>query len=142
MIQRFRRSFRKKKASVCINCQHSAKNCYHAQEYENISFKNGQKAVQEKEKAEELLKWLDLDSKANNAAIPNNKILSRQRQLNSLQQRPHSVYNEYSNLVFQNGVSTTDSNNRQLPVRLFFIYLKMTFSWFKEKNSLISHQFF
>ena len=122
MIQRFRRSFRKKKASVCINCQHSAKDCYHAQEYENIKFKNGEKAVQEKEKAEELLKWLDLDSKSNNStAVPNNKLLSRQRQLNSLQQRPHSVYNEYSNLVFQNGLSTTDNtNNRQLPVRLSY----------------------
>ena len=117
MIQRFRRSFRKKKASVCINCQHSSKNCYHAQEYENIKFKD--QKVQEKEKQDELLKWLDLDSKPNNA-VPNNILLSRQRQLNSLQQRPHSVYNDYSNLVFQNGVSSPTPNNRQFippPVR-------------------------
>ena len=110
MIQRFRRSFRKKKASVCINCQHSSKNCVHAQEYENIHFSNNknqnnsqQKSIQDKEKADELLKWLDLDSKVPNQTLPNNILLSRNRQrqqLDSLQQRPHSVYNDYSNMVF------------------------------------------
>ena len=116
MIQRFRRSFRKKKATVCINCQHSTKNCVHAQEYENINFSNNKNnqggtqkgsqvpLSQDKEKADELLKWLDLDSRPNNQ-VPNNILLSRNRQrghqLDSLnQQRPHSVYNEYSNMVF------------------------------------------
>ena len=92
MFQRIRRSFRKKKASVCINCGHSNRECYH-KEYENIKDFEQTKADQ--------LKWLDLDfQNANNVPVlPNN--LSRQRALlNRLQQRPHSVYNEneYSNL--------------------------------------------
>ena len=92
MFQRIRRSFRKKKASVCINCGHSNRECYH-KEYENIKDFEQNKADQ--------LKWLDLDfQNANNVPVlPNN--LSRQRALlNRLQQRPHSVYNEneYSNL--------------------------------------------
>ena len=122
MIQRFRRSFRKKKASVCINCQHSSKNCVHAQEYENIHFSNNknqnnsqQKSIQDKEKADELLKWLDLDSKVPNQTLPNNILLSRNRQrqqLDSLQQRPHSVYNDYSNMVFgQKNTNVTNADD-------------------------------
>ena len=139
MIQRFRRSFRKKKATVCINCQHSTKNCVHAQEYENINFSNNKNnqggtqkgsqvpLSQDKEKADELLKWLDLDSRPNNQTVPNNILLSRNRQrghqLDSLnQQRPHSVYNEYSNMVF--GPKNTNNiiaDDRQLLVRQIFI---------------------
>ena len=134
MIQRFRRSFRKKKATVCINCQHSTKNCVHAQEYENINFSNNknnqggtQKGSQEdKEKADELLKWLDLDSRPNNQTVPNNILLSRNRQrghqLDSLnQQRPHSVYNEYSNMVFGPKNTNQIADDRQLLVRQSFI---------------------
>ena len=134
MIQRFRRSFRKKKATVCINCQHSTKNCVHAQEYENINFSNNknnqggtQKGSQEdKEKADELLKWLDLDSRPNNQTVPNNILLSRNRQrghqLDSLnQQRPHSVYNEYSNMVFGPKNTNQIADDRQLLVRQIFI---------------------
>ena len=134
MIQRFRRSFRKKKATVCINCQHSTKNCVHAQEYENINFSNNknnqggtQKGSQEdKEKADELLKWLDLDSRPNNQTVPNNILLSRNRQrghqLDSLnQQRPHSVYNEYSNMVFGPKNTNIVADDRQLLVRQIFV---------------------
>lgn len=93
MIQRIRRSFRKKKASVCINCGHTSRDCYH-KEYENIKDLAQSKA--------DHLKWLDLDhQQLNNGAVPNNILLSRQRQLLGQQQRPHSVYNEYTNLPFQ-----------------------------------------
>ena len=56
MFQRLRRSFRRKKASYCINCGHVAKECYH-QEYENVFFGGSDNGTQ---KADEL-KWLDLD---------------------------------------------------------------------------------
>ena len=136
MIQRFRRSFRKKKASVCINCQHSSKNCVHAQEYENIHFSNNknqnnsqQKSIQDKEKADELLKWLDLDSKVPNQTLPNNVLLSRNRQrqqLDSLQQRPHSVYNDYSNMVFgqkNTNVTNADDMVTEYMVRNVLIFI-------------------
>ena len=136
MIQRFRRSFRKKKASVCINCQHSSKNCVHAQEYENIHFSNNknqnnsqQKSIQDKEKADELLKWLDLDSKVPNQTLPNNILLSRNRQrqqLDSLQQRPHSVYNDYSNMVFgqkNTNVTNADDMVTEYMVRNVLIFI-------------------
>ena len=102
MFQRIRRSFRKKKASVCINCGHANRECYH-KEYENIKDLAQNKADQ--------LKWLDLDFQNANSVpvLPNNlnntsiSVQHRQR-LNGVQQRPHSVHNEYSNL----------------PVRIFF----------------------
>ncbi len=114
MIQRIRRSFRKKKASVCINCGHANRDCYH-KEYENIE--NFEKA-----KADQL-KWLDLDNlhllqKQQQQQLqkpPNNIYLSRQRQLNNvLGQRPHSVYNEYTNLPFQNQNSIYENNVLQV----------------------------
>lgn len=37
MLQRIRRSFRRKKASYCVNCGHVSKDCYH-KEYENVEF--------------------------------------------------------------------------------------------------------
>ena len=103
MFQRIRRSFRKKKASVCINCGHANRECYH-KEYENIKDLAQNKADQ--------LKWLDLDFQNANSVpvVPNNlnntsiSIRDRQRLNGSVQQRPHSVHNEYSNL----------------PVRIFF----------------------
>ena len=55
MLQRLRRSFRRKKASYCINCGHVSKECYH-QEYENLVFVSGSGT----QKADDL-KWLDLD---------------------------------------------------------------------------------
>ena len=96
MFQRIRRSFRRKKASVCINCGHSGHECYH-KEYENIYNVAQNKADQ--------LKWLDLDFQNANSVpvVPNNlnntsiSVQHRQR-LNGVQQRPHSVHNEYSNL--------------------------------------------
>ena len=89
--------------------------------------KGSQVPSQDKEKADELLKWLDLDSRPNNQTVPNNILLSRNRQrghqLDSLnQQRPHSVYNEYSNMVF--GPKNTNNiiaDDRQLLVRKIFI---------------------
>jgi len=56
MFQRLRRSFRRKKASYCINCGHVSKECYH-QEYENVFFGGSDNGTQ---RADEL-KWLDLD---------------------------------------------------------------------------------
>ena len=56
MFQRLRRSFRRKKASYCINCGHVSKECYH-QEYENVFFGGSESGTQ---RADEL-KWLDLD---------------------------------------------------------------------------------
>ena len=56
MFQRLRRSFRRKKASYCINCGHVSKDCYH-QEYENVFFGGSENGTQ---RADEL-KWLDLD---------------------------------------------------------------------------------
>ena len=56
MFQRLRRSFRRKKASYCINCGHVSKECYH-QEYENVFFGGSENGTQ---RADEL-KWLDLD---------------------------------------------------------------------------------
>ena len=56
MFQRLRRSFRRKKASYCINCGHVSKECYH-QEYENVYFGGSDNGTQ---RADEL-KWLDLD---------------------------------------------------------------------------------
>ena len=56
MFQRLRRSFRRKKASYCINCGHVSKECYH-QEYENVYFGGSENGTQ---RADEL-KWLDLD---------------------------------------------------------------------------------
>ena len=56
MFQRLRRSFRRKKASYCINCGHVSKECYH-QEYENTLFGGSENGTQ---RADEL-KWLDLD---------------------------------------------------------------------------------
>ena len=70
MFQRIRRSFRKKKASVCINCGHVNAQCYH-KEYENIKDLEQSKA--------DHLKWLDLDFQDNTsvAVAPNNlKLLS------------------------------------------------------------------
>ena len=98
MFQRIRRSFRKKKASVCINCGHANRECYH-KEYENIKDLAQNKADQ--------LKWLDLDFQNANSVpvLPNNlntsssiSVQHRQRLSNGVQQRPHSVHNEYSNL--------------------------------------------
>lgn len=88
MLQRIRRSFRRKKASVCINCGHADRQCYH-KEYENINILAQAKA--------DHLKWLDLDLEA-----PPKLNNSRQRPANSHleQQRPHSAYNDYSNVVF------------------------------------------
>ena len=54
MLQRLRRSFRRKKASYCINCGHVSKECYH-QEYENLHFGSDVGT----QRADEL-KWLDL----------------------------------------------------------------------------------
>ena len=108
MFTRIRRSFRKKKDSHCFNCNHTNKECYH-KEYENISFKSGHSEKSDKNN-EELLKWLDLDQ----INKPNNLRLSRQRQhLAHLkaQQRPHSVYNEYSNFVVKNGVPILELNS-------------------------------
>ena len=95
MFQRIRRSFRKKKASVCINCGHANRECYH-KEYENIKDLAQTKADQ--------LKWLDLDfQNANNVPVlPNNlspnlnRVSIRHKHV--LPTRPHSVYNEYSNV--------------------------------------------
>ena len=88
MFQRIRRSFRKKKASHCINCGHTSKTCYH-QEYENIDINAQTKS--------DHLKWLDLDYKND---------LKLQQQFTKLslgvKQRPHSVYNEYTNMPFGN----------------------------------------
>ena len=82
MFQRIRRSFRKKKASHCFNCGHTSKACYH-QEYENINLNQQSKS--------DHLKWLDLDA---------NNDLKLQQQFSQLRQRPHSVYNEYTNMPF------------------------------------------
>ena len=88
--------------------------------------KGSQVPSQDKEKADELLKWLDLDSRPNNQTVPNNILLSRNRQrghqLDSLnQQRPHSVYNEYSNMVFGQKNTNQIVDDRQLLVRRIFI---------------------
>ena len=40
MLTKLRRSFRRKKASYCVNCGHVERACYH-QEYENVEFQNG-----------------------------------------------------------------------------------------------------
>ena len=37
MLTKLRRSFRRKRASYCVNCGHVEKACYH-QEYENVEF--------------------------------------------------------------------------------------------------------
>ena len=39
MLTKLRRSFRRKKASYCVNCGHVERACYH-QEYENVDFHN------------------------------------------------------------------------------------------------------
>ena len=57
MFQRLRRSFRRKKASYCINCGHVSKECYH-QEYENLSYPSGGQGGTQ---TADDLKWLDLD---------------------------------------------------------------------------------
>ena len=87
MFQRIRRSFRRKKASHCINCGHVNAQCYH-KEYENIKDLEQSKA--------DHLKWLDLDYQQPHVAPkPNNLVLQRVRS----QRRPHSaVFNDYSNL--------------------------------------------
>ena len=109
MIQRFRRSFRKKKASVCINCDHTTKECYH-KEYENIK----EFAPLNNTKINDNLKWLDLDQN-----VPNNLRKSarpRNQHLNHLQsQRPRSaIYNDYSNVYFVNGVAGFHDRNVRL----------------------------
>ena len=88
--------------------------------------KGSQVPSQDKEKADELPKLLDLDSRPNNQTVPNNILLSRNRQrghqLDSLnQQRPHSVYNEYSNMVFVQKNTNQIVDDRQLLVRRIFI---------------------
>ena len=57
MFQRLRRSFRRKKASYCINCGHVSKECYH-QEYENLCYSSGGQGGTQ---TADDLKWLDLD---------------------------------------------------------------------------------
>jgi hypothetical protein len=101
MFQRIRRSFRKKKASYCINCGHTTRDCYH-KEYENINDLSVNSSEAEQATKSDHLKWLDLDLMNQNQSsavtrAPNNLVLSRQRNLQV--QRPHSaVYNEYTNL--------------------------------------------
>ena len=99
MLQRIRRSFRKKKASYCINCGHVSRECYH-QEYENVDFKETQPASPAPKTDD--LKWLDLDYRTNNV-LHHNAVNRVQRQIyhDELQiQRPRSlVYtNDYVQL--------------------------------------------
>lgn len=61
MFQRLRRSFRRKKATYCINCGHVEKGCYH-KEYENMIFEPGTQRADE-------LKWLDLDYRSQPGAL-------------------------------------------------------------------------
>jgi hypothetical protein len=75
MLQRIRRSFRKKKASYCINCGHVSRECYH-QEYENVDFSETQQASAAK--ADDL-KWLDLDYRF--TVLQHNAVNRVQRQL-------------------------------------------------------------
>jgi hypothetical protein len=121
MFQRIRRSFRRKKASYCINCGHVSRECYH-QEYENVDFKETQQpntfdsketqqanmfdsketqqANNEGSKTDDL-KWLDLDYRFN--VLHHNAVNRVQRQLYQDElrvPRPHSfVYsNDYVEL--------------------------------------------
>ena len=119
MFQRIRRSFRKKKASYCINCGHVSRECYH-QEYENVDFKEThqpndfkethqpnnfdcgetQQANNDVSKTDDL-KWLDLDYRFN--VLHHNAVNRVQRQLYQDElrvPRPHSfVYsNDYVEL--------------------------------------------
>ncbi len=98
MLQRIRRSFRRKKASYCINCGHVSKDCYH-QEYENVDFKqeplNNANVENHLPKADDL-KWLNIDVPLN--VLHHNAVNRVQRQLyqDDLRiQRPHSLV--YSN---------------------------------------------
>ncbi len=89
MLQRIRRSFRKKKASYCINCGHVSRECYH-KEYENVDFRETQQAS-DAPKTDDL-KWLDLDYRYN--VVHHNAVNRVQRQLlqdELHQQRPKSL---------------------------------------------------
>ena len=101
MLQRIRRSFRKKKASYCINCGHVSRECYH-KEYENVEFGDSQQPPNNllPPKADDL-KWLDLDYRQN--VLHHNAVNRVQRQLHQDEvhlQRPKSlVYtNDYVQL--------------------------------------------
>ena len=64
MLTKLRRSFRRKKASYCVNCGHVARPCYH-QEYENMMFHNGPPLNNQSCNGGTMvandLKWLDLN---------------------------------------------------------------------------------
>jgi hypothetical protein len=111
MFQRLRRSFRRKKASYCINCGHVSKECYH-QEYENVSFGGSDNGTQ---RADEL-KWLDLDF------------------VKQQQQQQHRICNDehiYSDVMREN-VEVLNNNSKNTYIRRENQYLKL--------NNLTQHR--
>ena len=80
MLQRIRRSFRRKKASYCINCGHVSKDCYH-KEYENVDFRQEQQLndndcvdIDSRVPKTDDLKWLDLDLDSRLSVLHHNSV--------------------------------------------------------------------
>ena len=97
MFQRLRRSFRRKKASYCINCGHVSKDCYH-QEYENVFFGGPENGTQ---RADEL-KWLDLD-------------YAKQQQQQQLKRC--DGYNKGTNLWREEDIEIVNNNTKNTYIR-------------------------
>ena len=136
MFQRIRRSFRRKKASYCINCGHVSKECYH-QEYENVDFSQNSQTNRDHhdsvnlnapndipnnlrgpKTASDQLKWLDLDYRMvlrNN--VRNCSDVQRELQYQQLhfngQRRPQSSI-IYSNEYVELPIVSASANQRQL----------------------------
>ena len=103
MLQRIRRSFRRKKASYCINCGHVSKDCYH-QEYENVDFRqepndNDFIEIDGRVPKTDDLKWLDLDLDSRLNVLHHNSI-NRAHQ-NSLNRAQHNAFNRVQRQLMQ-----------------------------------------